>query len=373
MQDDRAVRPTDRGEWLSFESRMLRRRFARCLLRADLALDDGALEGAAAALREARELDASSGEIVALERRLAALDAVRGGQTARFPAAVPDPRRARWRGWTLVGFAVAVLTAAGAVAMNRAWPPFGAAPPPVSQATSRPALPPSSAGAPGPVTGIHVTSDLIVAREAAPELVEDLPDPAPPAGLPPPMAAAEPQAEQPKVVAAVDVRPTAPDAAAVAGERDIRPPAVEPAPALGAVPSPSPEIAPLVAPDRAVLRPEPAPPAPGTAVDESAMVRGVLERYEVAYSALDAGAASAIWPRVDKGALARAFEGLAFQQVSLGSCDVSVSGAAARATCRGKASWTPKVGGGQHTAERRWIFELRKSGSDWLIERASAR
>jgi hypothetical protein len=107
--------------------------------------------------------------------------------------------------------------------------------------------------------------------------------------------------------------------------------------------------------------------------DDSLVVREVLARYEGAYSSLDADAASRVWPTVNRTALARAFDGLARQNVSLGNCDVTVSGPAARATCLGTASWTPKVGGGQRTAERRWNFELRKSGEEWLIQRASAR
>ncbi len=106
--------------------------------------------------------------------------------------------------------------------------------------------------------------------------------------------------------------------------------------------------------------------------DES-VVRAVLRRYETAYSTLDADAASVIWPGVNRSALARAFEGLTSQQVSLGSCDVTVNGPAARATCSGSATWQPKVGGGVRTEARRWSFDLRKNGEAWRIERAVAR
>ena len=108
-------------------------------------------------------------------------------------------------------------------------------------------------------------------------------------------------------------------------------------------------------------------------IDESSSVRSVLAKFERAYSSLDADAASAVWPGVDRSALARAFHGLASQHVSLHSCDVTVTGAAAYAQCSGTATWVPKVGGGARTAARQWNFELRKREGDWEIERAVAR
>jgi hypothetical protein len=103
------------------------------------------------------------------------------------------------------------------------------------------------------------------------------------------------------------------------------------------------------------------------------VVRSVLRRYETAYSNLDADEASEVWPAVNRGELARAFNGLASQRVSLGSCDVTVNGLAARATCLGSATWQPKVGGGARTETRRWSFDLKKNGDAWRIERAIAR
>jgi hypothetical protein len=102
-------------------------------------------------------------------------------------------------------------------------------------------------------------------------------------------------------------------------------------------------------------------------------VRSTLRRYEIAYSSLDAAAASVVWPAVDRGELARAFRGLESQSISLGACDVTVNGPAARAICSGSATWEPKVGGGIRTEDRRWNFDLRKSGESWRIERATAR
>jgi hypothetical protein len=95
-------------------------------------------------------------------------------------------------------------------------------------------------------------------------------------------------------------------------------------------------------------------------------VRSVLALYESAYSSLDARAASDVWPQVDQRALSRAFEGLQAQRLSLGRCDVAVTGATARANCTGSASWTPKVGSGR-TEARRWDFTLRNADGAWKI------
>jgi hypothetical protein len=109
------------------------------------------------------------------------------------------------------------------------------------------------------------------------------------------------------------------------------------------------------------------------AVSDERQVRGTLSRYEVAYSRLDAAAAGAVWPSVDRRALARAFGDLASQSVSLGRCDVRINGASAQADCAGVAKWAPKVGGGTHTQARRWHFDLRNTGGDWIITGAAVR
>ena len=67
------------------------------------------------------------------------------------------------------------------------------------------------------------------------------------------------------------------------------------------------------------------------------------------------------------------FEGLSAQSVSLGQCDIRVSGATAQAECSGNARWTPKVGGGAQTAQRQWRFDLRNAGGNWLITQATTR
>jgi hypothetical protein len=138
----------------------------------------------------------------------------------------------------------------------------------------------------------------------------------------------------------------------------------EPLAAKDPAPAPVATVGSLPAPP--VVSSAPRAPAPPPVNDE-ALVHGVLDKYASAYSRLDANAASAAWPGVNRSALARAFDGLASQQVSLGSCDVSVKGAIARAACHGTATWRPKIGGGRHVDARTWTFDLAKAPGGWQI------
>jgi hypothetical protein len=110
-----------------------------------------------------------------------------------------------------------------------------------------------------------------------------------------------------------------------------------------------------------------------TAAADERAVRATLAHYESAYSRLDAAAAGAVWPAVDRRALARAFEGLQSQTVSLGRCEVVMNGATARAECTGSARWTPRVGGGPQSAPRQWRFDLRNERGGWVITSADVR
>jgi hypothetical protein len=127
-----------------------------------------------------------------------------------------------------------------------------------------------------------------------------------------------------------------------------------------------------IAPPPAPASPPPASPAPVSGTDEQS-VRAVLTRYEAAYTRLDAAAAASVYPGVNQRALATAFDGLSAQAISLGRCDVRVSGATARAECSGTARWTPKVGGGAQGAPRQWRFDLRNANGNWVITQATTR
>ena len=93
----------------------------------------------------------------------------------------------------------------------------------------------------------------------------------------------------------------------------------------------------------------------------------MLSRYESAYSQLDAAAAARLYPGVDRKALSRAFGTLSSQQIQFDDCRILVTQSTASATCAGKASWTPKVGGGAKEQARRWQFDLKQVAGDWQI------
>jgi len=102
---------------------------------------------------------------------------------------------------------------------------------------------------------------------------------------------------------------------------------------------------------------------------ETAAVRTVLNRYQRAFSDLDAAAAKTIWPSVDERGLSRAFGQLQRQQLIFDACNVEVIGQRAEASCGGRASYVPRVGSKTARVEvRRWAFTLRKTGSGWIIE-----
>lgn len=110
---------------------------------------------------------------------------------------------------------------------------------------------------------------------------------------------------------------------------------------------------------------------PPAASSETLNIRTVLGKYEAAYSSLDAAAAVSVWPGVDGRALARAFENLESQRVSLGDCNVTITGVTAHAECSGMTTWTPKVGGGRRTQPHSWSFDLAKQDEGWLIQSAN--
>ena len=128
--------------------------------------------------------------------------------------------------------------------------------------------------------------------------------------------------------------------------------------------------APVSSPTPAASTP---PPASSPARDDRVAIRAALTRYESAYNRLDVDAVRLIWPSLDQRALARAFDSLAAQRVALQNCNVDVSGSTARANCSGNASWTPKVGGGERSAARRWTFDLSEANGAWRITHVQAR
>lgn len=101
-------------------------------------------------------------------------------------------------------------------------------------------------------------------------------------------------------------------------------------------------------------------------------IRSTLTRFRTAYSQLDARAARDVWPSVDARALERAFQSLKSQELRFDRCNLTVTGARARASCTGRATYVPRIGDqSPRFTAREWAFELKKADEQWTI--ASAR
>ena len=349
---------TATGEWQSFELRMRKRRAERLLLRAGTAADIGHADEARECLEEARRLAPGLAGIAAVEHKLNA------------PAAASSPRAAAHR-LPLIAVTALVLVATGVVAagLRHSSQPLSVArdfhtlqlTSPVSAvgtaADTSPAPAPTPASRPAPtVAPPAVDTPAPAAMRAASET---------PAPTPAPAATVTPARIGNPVASSTSTVERGGDAAAAL-------------PVTSFVPDPAPpKPAPVVALEAAEAVPANLPgktrltePVVET-TDARAALRGVLDRYAAAYDALDAGAAQRVWPEVDRGALARAFDDLASQHVSLGECRIDVAGPTARATCAGSTTWAPKVGDDTpRTARRQWSFELVRSADTWHITSA---
>jgi hypothetical protein len=390
--NQRVPEGVDAQSWLGFEHRIGQRRFAALVTAADKAVADGDLTSAQAAFDEARELCPDAPELLRLESTIAATTA-------------PDLRL-----WPRAAGAVALLVVGVAMVMGLEF---------MQRATDEPEVVTTlraleETAAPGASVAMSVLAvtetpaaskpdeSPVVAQssraEDPPRAVErssagepsrrreppqsNRPSPIPSRTVPPPIIKELPRANRPAPASAsaprlnpgtVGVRPLETNAAvATVGPNPIPPVAqssptdVETAPAVPAPRTPS-------APSRPA-----APPAPArltnASADDQSQVADVLRQYARAYEALDANAARDVWPSVDRRALARAFENLRSQQLSLQDCEIDVRGATANASCRGQAQYVGKVGGGEPRIEpRTWRFELRREGEAWKIANAEAR
>jgi hypothetical protein len=370
---------TSSGEWQSFEARMRRRRAERCILRAEVAAEAGCLEDARAALDEARKLAPGLAEIAAVEANIFGREATLVAESKAH------------RTWRVFYYAAAVLACVAILSMGFVWwqRTTREAPSP-APGTVRQQAPGPSAAVPSPalprpsrdvrvetvaLTVATINEPPVVAKPVSAVLEARADTPEPPINVPDPMSRMverEPARHEP---VAEPVR-REPVAEPLRREAVAEPPRREAAPAVDTpIAAAMRDVAPVrdlalasTSTASAAATPLPAPPPPR--IDENA-VRTVLHRYADAYSRLDASAAQEVWPRVNRAALSRAFDSLASQDISLGNCAVDVSGASARATCAGAATWAPKVGGGgARTEPRAWTFQLAKAGADWQIVNA---
>ena len=403
-------------QWQSFEMRMRRRRVERCLLRASVAIEAGVLDDAREAIEEIRRLDPDEPGLEPLTAQLA--DAENPPTIEPVVLAATEPESAPSGSHRFAAAAVVLL--AGALAAGWWWAsnPGTFATQQIVATAAPPADQPVAEPPPDPSVTVSATS------VAAPISAEALPTgdtPTATTGL----AALESGAVQPDVRAAANIERPAPinanadsrttpadpvqdspaiarserptlaenrSSAAVPALADPAPPIPPPATSaklepLTGLPETAPASPRVVAGAEGIAAPEAAaraaealtalpsaPPADGaTSRSEEQSVRAALGRYESAYNRLDAVAAASVWPSVNQRALASAFQGLSAQSISLGGCDIRVSGATAHAECSGNARWTQKVGGGTQNARRQWRFDLRNSGGSWVITQATTR
>ena len=369
------------SEWQSFEVRMRRRRAERCVLRAEAALEAGFEEDARAAIDEAHRLDPQTPDLEALRHQLALRraaetslrQAAQRRRIAAYAAALLIAVVAAFGSYTLLGGDApqeTVETTPAARTEPAPPAPTAAAPPPPAEAATPQTEPLRENGTNAPVPERPVAPEREGdERENPRSPVRETPDPIvtaraatiPPARLSPSTATSMPL---PAVRPLIDRAPALP-AGTSGANAPLNAPAVNAAAGVTELPGVRATPPPVV---------PAAPPAPerSPVVDEI-NVRATLARYEAAYSSLNASAAQAVWPGVDRRSLSKAFDSLSSQQVSLGNCAVSVSGARASARCQGQTTWTPKVGGGTRNEARQWQFELANYGGAWQIVQAEAR
>lgn len=181
-------------------------------------------------------------------------------------------------------------------------------------------------------------------------------------------------------------------------ERVIRRSASEPVSSLRQVPAPAPAreqvepvprllaALPMAAADRIAVSPPAAtqpdirrPEPPSRPVElqrdvEDGAIRVVLGRYLFASNHLDPAAVRDVWPTADLNALERAFDQLESHEIGFDDCSIVISGAQARADCRGTLSYIPRIGQKRQRVEpRQWRIDLHKVDANWLIAAVAAR
>jgi hypothetical protein len=368
---------TGTGEWKSFEIRMRHRRAERLLLRADVAAHEGCLDDARAALDEAKTLWPAAPGLDDVQRHIETT------ANPPIPLVVPS-RHLTWLEFAAAASVVACLAAAAATLLMRM--PNALRARDVGAFIGAPLVddPTSVRPASAPLPGVSTTELPPVADDDAPTVVQDVTLENSERVQP----ASAPAQELPRLdlVRSTPVQADPAQSDAVRPEPVREPERPEPVKmetpiatsGFSAPAQPLPELA--VAPAMALAAPtvavkEPAASAANstaavTSPPQSALVRDALTGYAKAYSDLNVGEATRVWPTVDRAALARAFDQLDSQQISLGICHLEIDGSTAQANCLGTATWKPKVGSGERTDRRSWTFDLQKAADGWQIVNA---
>jgi hypothetical protein len=108
--------------------------------------------------------------------------------------------------------------------------------------------------------------------------------------------------------------------------------------------------------------------------DDIDSIAAALGHYRRALTELDSAKVATVWPAVDRQELDRAFNQLSRQDLTFTSCQMSVNGAWASASCTGRALVVAKAANPTPRSElRRWNFRLRKSDDGWAIEEVTAK
>jgi hypothetical protein len=421
-------------QWQSFEIRMRARKADRCLQRAAAALDDGSVDEANDALEEARQLSPLDPRLQELSARLNALkhpapppSTVQNHgsvwTSAAIVAGLVVVSAAGWETWTHrdtlallfpkahpdmdVSSGLAAPTAVDSTTTGAGQPNAASATTDIARSSG--GTDAASASSDTVVQTTLVRPDQVIDTRVTPEAPQMASDTSsvPTIGsgqladtkveIAKPVATTS--TPEPAVHAQLDTAPSLPSSP------EYRPPVALPAPqpnpsaATNSIPSvvpPTEPPRPLHATttasgtngptDRSATPPAATAPAPTStaaasappaesspAPDDRVAIRAALSRYESAYNRLDVDAVRTIWPTLDQRALARAFDSLNSQRVALQNCNVDVSGSTAKANCSGNASWTPKIGGGERSADRRWTFDLSESNGAWRITQVRAR
>jgi len=238
--------------------------------------------------------------------------------------------------------------------------PAVASAPPVATPSVSPRAPKQSRSVPAaPAPALPAPS--LTARAAAPAV------PSVPASSVP--AAERPRPSRPIAAPQVNRVPAAPSIAKAPETTlpavDLSPVNIAERPALALTGS---------APAAAIVAPPPvaAPPIArevlsAAAVDRQAVLHTVNE-YKQAYESMDVEATAAVWPSVDRRALARAYSTLKSQDLELQNCSISIDDAKATTRCRGTIEYVRRIGSPTpRTGYQDFVFTLRKLGSNWII------
>jgi tetratricopeptide (TPR) repeat protein len=318
------------------ELRAKQRRVDHCIAATRAALGRQQLEAAAAALAELVALEPEETNVASLSAELADLRR----RSVRRPFGVR------------LAAAAAFLMVAGTASWLEQQP--RAHRPAATARTGRGTVPVQAA----PLESRAMAAIVALAPELTPPELRVIPDtprgtPATPSGIP----------------ASVPVRTAAPAIAATA-------PLSLPTPLsqLGSAPAGASASASSVTGSPAITAGPPvAATTPTRPPGDQEQVEDALQRYRRAYGRLNVQSAEAVYPTVNRVALARAFDSLESQSLTFDSCDIEIRDTLARAVCHGTTHYVPKVGSRYpHIEPLVWSFELRKSDDSWTIFYAKA-